>query len=309
MGLLSGVIAPGTASATDGKRPIVLFPDVWEAYQEYSNLMRPGAFAVSNDGSVYGYSYCPEIRCVFNTSKKVALKSCEESGGTDCVIFAYERDIKLPYRVLDLNAVGDCPTEPVPRVTIVADIPPPDYDYSYDVRSLTAFEKRGRASTGREDFELLGLAVHDFESWIEEDLQPYIHEGDGLVCAGFHDSEIRLHMSAMIYVANDFPKDSCLHREVLAHEEQHHEVARRLFTELASDATRRLADELRDRPFLQVADPGEGRAASHARVKQAVEAAYVEFARRYEAEQAAIDTKQEYHRIANACPAAQRYVD
>ena len=151
--------------------------------------------------------------------------------------------------------------------------------------------------------------MHDFDTWIEADLRPSIRENEGLVCAGFEDSEIRLQMRSNIYVANDFPKDSCLYREVLAHEERHHEVARRLFAEFAADATQRLAGDLRARPFLQVSDPWEGRSASQARAQQAIDAAYVEFSRRYDTEQAAIDTTEEYTRIANACPDAEEYVD
>lgn len=308
---LFGVLAVlfGLSAARAEDRPLILHPVVWEAYQEYAALFRPGAFAVSRDGSIYGYSYCPDVRCKAHTSKKIALESCEESGGENCLVFAFQREIKVAYTLLDLEAAGACPSEPVPEVTIVADMPPVVYDYSYDVESLTAFEKLGKARTSSAEFELLGLAVHDFDPAAETDLRPYIRESAGLVCAGFESSEVHLHMSSQIYVANDFPKGTCLYEEILAHEERHHEVARRLFTEFAADATRRLAEDLRSRPFLQVSGPWEGRSASQARLERAIAAAYVGFIERYEIEQGAIDTTEEYARIANACPDAGRYMD
>lgn len=309
-GLLGGLavlLGHGTIEAAE--KSLVLHPPVWEAYQEYADLQRPGAFAVSRDGSVYGYSYCPEVRCKFHTTKKVALESCVENGGADCVIFAFQRDIRVEYSVLDLEVTGACPAAPVPRVTIIADIPAATYDYTHDVKSLTEFEKLGRARAGAVNFELLGLAVHEFQSSAANDLRPYIREAEGLICAGFETGEIRLRMSSQIFVANDFPKGTCLHREILKHEERHHEVARRLFAALAADATRRLAKDLDSRPFIQVADPWQGRSASQARLDRAIDAAYAEFIRRYEIEQSEIDTTAEYTRIAKACPDAERYLD
>lgn len=308
-GLVCLLAAFGRVPGSAAEEPLVLHPSTWEAYQEYLKLLRPGAFAVSRDGSVYGYSYCPEARCKFNTGKKVALQSCEESGGEDCVIFAFQGEIKLPYSVVDVETVGACPSGPAPTVTIVADMPPPSYDFSYDIEALTEFHKLGRARAGAVDFELLGLAVHGFDKSGAQDLRPYIRETDGIVCTGFHTSEIRLRMSSEIYVVRDFPKGSCLYEQVLAHEERHHEVARRLFGEFAADATRRLAVDLGSRPFVQAPDPYHGRVAAHARVERAIADAYAEFITRYTAEQDAIDTTAEYTRIANACPAAESYLD
>lgn len=306
-GLACLLAAFGQAPGAAAEETLVLHPATWEGYQEYLKLLRPGAFAVSRDGSVYGYSYCPEARCKFNSGKKVAISSCEESGGEDCVIFAFQGDIKLPYSVVDIETVGACPSGPVPTVTIAADMPPPSYDFSYDITGLTEFHKLGRA--GAVDFELLGLAIHSFDRSGALEFRPHIRESDGVVCAGFHTSEIRLRMASEIYVVKDFPKGSCLYDEVLAHEERHHEVARRLFGEFAAEATRRLAADLRNRPFVQVPDPYHGRVAAHARVNQAIDAAYADFITRYAAEQDAIDTTAEYTRIANACPAAESYLD
>lgn len=300
-------VAAVPAAAEDGT--LVLHPAVWEAFQEYSDMQRPGAFAVSRDGSVYGYAYCPEVRCTFNTGKKVALESCAENGGEDCVVFAVERDIKVAYHVLDVTAVGACPSGPVPEVTIVADVPPVVYDFSYDVAGLTQFEKLGRARAGESRFETLGLSEPDFNLETNSQIVVTVSNENGAVCAGIEPGEIHIRMAPKIFVASDFRKGSCLYDEIMTHEERHHEVDRRLFTEYAADATRRLAQDLKARPFISVPEASMAQAAMRARVDQAMNDALVEFAKRREAEQGEIDTYTEYHRIANACVDAAPYIE
>lgn len=309
-GLLGVCVLGGGAPAAAEDGPLVLHPMVWEAFEEYSNLLRPGAFAVSRDGSTYGYSFCPEARCTFNTAKKVALESCSENGGDDCLVFAVERDIKFEYHVLDVATVGSCPSGPVPEVTIVADIPPATYDYSYDVADLTDFSKRGRARAGESRFETLGLTSWDPDQMlVHSPIEATVLEENGSVCAGVQSSEIHLNLEITIYVANDFKKGTCLYEEILTHEERHHDVDRRLLTEFAADATRRLAEDLRARPFVAVPDASMAQAAVDARVNKAMDDAFVEFFRRYEAEQGEIDTYSEYNRIANACVDAKPYIE
>lgn len=308
---LFGFLLLGAAGASvradDGT--LVIHPSVWAGYQEYDKLHRPGAFAVSRDGSTYGYSYCPEARCTFNTAKKIALESCTEGGGVDCLVFAVQRDIKVAYHVLDVATVGACPTSPVPEVTIVADIPPAVYDYSYDVAGLTDFGNRGRARGGEVRFETLGLTIADYDWTTRPAVEATILNENGTICVGIAPGEIRFPVNVYIYVASEFRKGTCMYEEILAHEERHHEVDRRLYTEYAADATRRLAKDLRARPFIAVPDASMAQSAVAARVNQAMEDALVVFAQRYESEQSEIDTYSEYNRIANACSAAREYID
>lgn len=300
------LLAGGAVRAADGA--LVIYPSVWAAYQEYDKMLRPGAFAVARDGSIYGYSYC-EVRCTFNTSKKVALKSCAQGGGVDCVIFAVQRDIKVAYRVLDLGFAGRCPIGPAPRVAIVADIAAPRYDFSLDIAALTAFERIGHARAGAVDFELLGLTVHEYDLAGVESPPAEIHDAGGTTCAGLAAAELPMRMTATVYVAREFVPGTCMHQVVLDHENRHQETARRLFTAFAADATRYLAADLEERPFVQISTPGVAEAAAKARVMAAIDAAYPAFVESYEREQREIDTTSEYARIANACAAVQQYMD
>lgn len=304
-GLVFGLDRSDAARADEGG-PLVIYPYVWEGFEDYSALKNPSAFAVSRDGSVYGYSYCPDRRCRAHRSKIIALQSCEESGGVDCVIFAVKREIVADYHVLDLAATSGCPTEPSGQVAFVTDMPKPTYDFGQSIAELTHLSKIGQARTDFRDYEILGLHSRDIDLSLERDVGTAISSVGGKICAGFADSDVRLTLLATIYVANEFPKGSCLYDEVLAHEERHHKVARTLFAELAADATRRLAEDVAARPFIEVSSAAEGRAAGLARVQAALDAASIDFAQRYDIQQDEIDSDEEHH-LAKVCPESSGY--
>jgi hypothetical protein len=301
---------PDRAAAED--TPIVLQPFVWAGYQEYLDLPNPGAFAVSDDGSIYGYSYCEERRCKFNTSKRVALKSCSEGGGENCVVFAVKREIQLPYRLLDLALADGCPAagsdEKSPDVVVIPDIDEVVYDHAHDIDELTNLEQRGKARVNPVDFELLGLTIHQFSRGNDESGTTLVRGDGGQACAGFAAARVHLRMTTTIYVASEFPKASCLYEEVLAHEERHHAVGRRLFYELAAAATRLLRADLVQQPYVAVAESSMVAAAARARIDAAIDTAYREFWQDYDEEQKRIDTEEEYLRVAAACTDARAYL-
>jgi hypothetical protein len=108
--------APAAASGGAGEGAgavMVISPSVWAAYQEYDRIMRPGAFAVSADGTTSGWSYCPETRCVITDSRPKALQACREAGGIDCQIFAVGEEIRVAYRVS-----ADLPTVSVRNIVV-----------------------------------------------------------------------------------------------------------------------------------------------------------------------------------------------
>jgi hypothetical protein len=115
-------------------------------------------------------------------------------------------------------------------------------------------------------------------------------------------------MTTTIYVASEFPEASCLYEEVLAHEERHLAVGRRLFYELAAAATRLLRADLVQQPYVAVAESSMVAAAARARIDAAIDTAYREFWQDYDEEQKRIDTEEEYLRVAAACTDARAYL-
>jgi hypothetical protein len=79
----------------------------WGYFQEYLTRIgsnRPGAFAIEKDGRGSYYIWCEDMICAGGpTYKRDALKACEQNGA-DCVIFAFGRDILVPYKVEEVAA-------------------------------------------------------------------------------------------------------------------------------------------------------------------------------------------------------------
>lgn len=99
--VLAACAAQGDRGGHTAEKPLLIAPEVWSGYESYAKLRRPGAFAVSADGNAYGYSYCPDDRCwnEMSESRNLALSSCTQAGGRNCLIFAFGGDIRVPYKV------------------------------------------------------------------------------------------------------------------------------------------------------------------------------------------------------------------
>jgi hypothetical protein len=88
--------------ATQGAQ-LKITQDVWSSFQAYlqdKTTAHSGAFAVTTDGKGWGGGICDDLRC-YGSSKEFAVNSCEKHNpGHDCVVFAYNNDIVVPYEVL-----------------------------------------------------------------------------------------------------------------------------------------------------------------------------------------------------------------
>lgn len=91
------------ACATDDKPvgKITVSNETWGHFQEYLSRIasRQGAFAIQKSGYGSYYIWCEDMVCAGGpTYRREALIGCERNGG-DCVIFAFGRDILVPYEV------------------------------------------------------------------------------------------------------------------------------------------------------------------------------------------------------------------
>jgi len=71
-----------------------------QKYLPQVGAVNQAAFAVSQDGTDAGYSYCPDIRCKSgNTVGQDAIHECQSSG-SKCYVFAIGSAIKVDYIVV-----------------------------------------------------------------------------------------------------------------------------------------------------------------------------------------------------------------
>lgn len=307
-GFILGLLAAAFSAALAAE-PIGLHPEVVAAFESYRQAARPGAFAVSEDGADFGQSLCGRARCDPMAQKRTALQSCRRQATVPCVILATGAEIQQDYRTLSRAELSACPVDEVPsiRVTFIAE--------------GTAFDR------ARTVADLSHLMFDDERHWIDEDgtamgvTEQFFdidHRGigftevegrDGARCVGYKDGEIMLTLGATIHVAREIPEESCLYREVLAHEHKHRALGLELTAAFGRDLEATIAAALLEAPYVELADAATPWRVAEERLQAIIDSAYAVFMRNHSRRQLAIDSNAEYRRVDLACPGeTEKYV-
>jgi hypothetical protein len=101
LAVLGLLLLPGAPRADE---KYLISPEVWDYYQQYlgriDNGNKPGAFAITTDGTGAFYTWCSEMRCMAGTTySQDAINYCEREYDTDCVTFAVREDIRVTYEI------------------------------------------------------------------------------------------------------------------------------------------------------------------------------------------------------------------
>lgn len=97
--LISAVLALYLAQADVVVPPtIYLSQEAWAGYQFYLLSMNngTGAFAVSPDGTSWGFSYCETNACSRDNAA-IAISKCQERTDFPCLIFAHDAQILVKF--------------------------------------------------------------------------------------------------------------------------------------------------------------------------------------------------------------------
>lgn len=196
--------------------------------------------------------------------------------------------------------VGACPDGPPPRINVVLDIPEPTLEHGVSLAELGRLTRKGQDAASH----TLGLTRVTSGS-SETFRHRLVTQADGTHCLGFTDGAIILRMTTSIFVVSELTPGSCLYEQVLAHEQRHAKVARRLFTEFAASVETTLERALSATPYVPIADPAAAARLAMARLREIVEPLERDFKSTYRKRQAIIDTSGEYVRVREACPGEQ----
>jgi hypothetical protein len=124
LALAAWLAAAGQAAAAE---KYIIDNKVWGWYQQYlraiSNGTKPGAFAITKDGSGAFYSWCGDIRCMAGPSySHEAVTGCEREFDTECVLFALRDEIRVEYEVV--GSATKSSSDIAPAVAPQAKTPP-----------------------------------------------------------------------------------------------------------------------------------------------------------------------------------------
>jgi hypothetical protein len=97
------------AQVASGQK-VVIKKGVWDAFINYKHWLMPksyagpvgnGYFAVTEDGSGWGLTGCPDTYCeVGSLTPQAAINECStRNGGRACLVFAHQDKIIVPYEI------------------------------------------------------------------------------------------------------------------------------------------------------------------------------------------------------------------
>jgi len=101
IGGCANVSRPVTRPNQPDGQPVFITLQVQQHLNKYYEQIgggRPGAFAVSDKGTVGFYAYCQAVSCRDDVSfPSAALRGCEARGLGKCVLLAVGRSVQRPY--------------------------------------------------------------------------------------------------------------------------------------------------------------------------------------------------------------------
>ena len=213
---------------------------------------------------------------------------------TLCVLFAFPQSSNAQTRRFENTAFNLC-TNDEPRVVVKLATAPTKYIKTQNAQSLTAMHNTGQGVT-------LGLAGGPISITTKGQFQ--VTSQSGKACVELKNLEVLFWAKPQILIASNFQKGSCEYREVLAHEQKHIRTLRQFVKQQAPELkkeVRQIVKTSRVRYKVQ-----ENKISSaQKQIEQQIYSRLVAFQDKImpilESRQKAIDTPEEYARVASKC--------
>lgn len=204
----------------------------------------------------------------------------------------------------DMAAAASCgqnPTRPV--IDVRLDSPKPTYDLKKGIKSLNASSRvvgQGVAAGGFD--QTLGLTSIAVDSTMSAEMtgRP---QSNGGYCWSISRMTFTVKAETVVYVAKEITRDSCLWREVLAHEGKHVSIAQSFLPKVDNYVRPKLSAALSRSVSARTND--EAGELMKKSVSRAASAALKDFMADLTERQLRLDTPAEYSRFSKACGNAE----
>lgn len=173
----------------------------------------------------------------------------------------------------------------------------------YVVGSTTLHELQSLAGQAHAIREGWTMGLTTYKPVIEISFPVTLVQTDGgLACAVVNKLDVRLgYRDVTVYVAREIPRNTCGFDEVFRHEMRHVEVNRSMLQSYLPIVSGRLREHLKLNGVIRQENPDYAVSELRGRLKQIVEETMREMDRENVERQLAIDSREEYARISNAC--------
>ena len=273
-GAIDGVPGPATAAAV-------------RAFQTDSGLPVDGAITPGLMDQLAVLAPAPPLDAAPDQAGSGEPEPDSDSGGP--------ASMKLPPASVTRNAV--CPHVPEQpyKFEVAMDVPPPSLSRKMTRNDLTVMSQTQSATT-------LGLTRYDLQlSW---NVSYGVSEIQDRYCVWVNGVQVKLRQDLLdVYVAAEYPPDSCAYRAILAHEQRHVTVAKNIverYRGRLKQAMTSLTIPKSTSPIV-VTSTAAAEQKIEALFKQLIGPVYGEMSAQMEKAQALVDAPIEYERVWNQC--------
>jgi hypothetical protein len=196
-----------------------------------------------------------------------------------------------------------CPPAPSPQLNVTVAQDPLRYDNSYNIHQLKDLMQRDGDSYAAGGHRHIPLGLARVQSSFKSGLEALVTRlPDGTYCASLKSVDFDLRFTDnTVFVAVELPRDSCIYREVLAHEHKHVAVDAQLLNEWNSRLRTEVTHAVSTVGTVSARSSDEAVKLLSARlepnIRRTMDALMAERAHR----QAQVDTPEEYHRVSRSC--------
>lgn len=196
---------------------------------------------------------------------------------------------------------GECRSAAPPQIKVELQLAPLQTDLTRSVAQLGSVPGRAPGPAGASQGHILGLtqARYGEQSQLSATFQPM---GDGTFCASPRSVAVTFGIQQhVVLIARELPLDSCIHREVMAHEMRHVAVDQALVKEFSPIVRRRLEEALGRIGPVRARSQEQALGTIRRPIEAALKATLQEFGRERDRRQAQVDTREEYERVSRSC--------
>ncbi|WP_374372086.1 hypothetical protein [Dongia sp.] len=189
-----------------------------------------------------------------------------------------------------------------PDVDVRLEMKPVTHDFSVGLKTIgsdPAFQPQSMSENTGHTIGLTKLDVSTHARLVSSG-EP---RSEGGYCWSVKTLEFNVVAITTVYVAKEIPRDSCLWREVMSHENLHVELDQRLFARFADYVRPKILQSMTR--TVAAASDNEANAVFEKRIVDAVSGAIDGFRSNRNARQAAIDSPEEYARFNRVCGDAE----
>ncbi len=198
-----------------------------------------------------------------------------------------------------------CQPNVAPRITIKPSTDNISYNYTLSEKQLNSFSIDTKNPYGGNVItDVGGLMKGGIQTEQKMTFGTMANRNTREVCYWYNTIDVKIHISPTIYIANKFPKGSCMFNAIMQHEEKHVIVDREIVNKYAIIIGKALKDEIAAaRIYGPVADTKESLLGDkmRGRMKQILDTTTRQMSAERQKRQQEVDSLKEYERVNHQC--------